>query len=255
MTDRDSSRGTRLDRDHYGYAHYADDAVAQSFDVLRFSGPVGRYLLESQERLLVAAMAPAGGRRILDVGSGTGRAAIGLAAAGGDLLGLDASPAMLRVARARAAEAGVALRFLVADAHQLPVADRGVDAAVSLRVLMHAVDWRQCVAELCRVSHWRVVVDFPALISMAAFESVGRRVGQVFGRRVEAYRVMPEAGVAAAFAAHGFRVVSVHRQFVLPVALHKTVGRLAFTRSTERVLAAAGLLRLLGSPVTMVAER
>jgi hypothetical protein len=143
----------------------------------------------------------------------------------------------------------------VADAHQLPIGDRAVDAAVSLRVLMHAIDWRRCLAELCRVSRWRVVVDFPALGSAAALESATRHVLTALGRKTEAYRVMAERQVAREFLRHGFRVVGVSRQFVLPIALHKTVGRLAVTRGLERTLAAAGLLRLLGSPVTMVAER
>ena len=42
------------------------------------------------------------------------------------------------------------------------IADRSFDLAVSLRVLMHTPDWRQCVAELCRVARRRVIVDFPA---------------------------------------------------------------------------------------------
>ena len=69
-------------RRHYSYAHYADRDVAEGFDALRFSGPIGRYLLESQEALLLDALTPPRGRTVLDVGTGTGRAAIGLARAG-----------------------------------------------------------------------------------------------------------------------------------------------------------------------------
>jgi len=42
---------------------------------------------------------------------------------------------------------------------------------------------------------------------------------------------------------------------VLPIALHKALGQLAVTKGVERTLRGIGLLRLLGSPVTMVAER
>jgi hypothetical protein len=76
-----------------------------------------------------------------------------------------------------------------------------------------------------------------------------------FGRRVEAYRVIAERDMRRALAANGFRVVAVHRQFVLPIALHKAVHAIALTTGVERVLAAVGLLRVFGSPVTMVAER
>lgn len=242
-------------RQHYSYAHYADRGVAEGFDALRFGGPIGRHLLGAQQSLLLDALRPVAGRRVLDVGAGTGRASIALAQAGALVAGVDASSEMTRVARASAARVGVRVEFSLADAQALPFADGSVDAAVSLRVIMHAVDWRRCVAELCRVSRWRVVVDFPAAASAAALESAARRIAKGLGRRVEAYRVLSEREVAAAFHANGFRVVMVRRQFVLPIALHKAIGRLAFTEPVERALAAIGLLRLLGSPVTMVAER
>ena len=242
-------------RDHYSYTHYANQSVAEGFDALRFSGPVGRFLLEEQALLLRDALQPSRGRHIVDVGTGTGRAAIGLAREGATVVGFDASAEMLGVARQRAADASVLVPFAVGDAHALPLNDRAVDAAVCLRVLMHAIDWRQCVAELCRVSKWRVVVDFPSTRSVAAIESLIRRRRKAMGHKVEAYRVLSERDVTAAFAANGLRIVDIRRQFVLPIAAHKTVGHFGVTQAVERGLEVVGALRLFGSPVTVVAER
>lgn len=257
-----------MNRQHYSYTHYANRQVAEGFDALRFSGPIGELLLETQERLLLDAIAPlaeapvagrpCAGVRVLDVGTGTGRAAIGLARAGAGVVGVDASAEMLDVARARAAaqtDVDMDVTFDVGDAHALPFSSGEFDVAVSLRVLMHTPDWRRCVGELCRVSRQRVIVDFPSLTSAAALESLVRHGRRAFGARVESYRVMSERAVRAAFAAQGFRVVSVHRQFVLPIAAHKAIGSRSFTVGLERALAAAGVLWLIGSPVTMVAER
>ena len=72
---------------------------------MRFGGPIGRLLSESQERVITAFLAPIAGRRILDVGTGTGRAAIALALKGAAVTGVDASEEMLAVARRRAADA------------------------------------------------------------------------------------------------------------------------------------------------------
>jgi len=47
----------------------------------------------------------------------------------------------------------------------------------------------------------------------------------------------------------------VHRQFVLPIACHKLIGSRGATERIEGSLARLGLLRLLGSPVTLVADR
>lgn len=253
-----------MNRQHYSYTHYANKDVAAGFDSLRFSGPIGGYLLETQQALLMAGFSPLGsgqadaplaGCTLLDVGTGTGRAAIALARAGAAVVGVDASSEMLDVARERAAAAGVAVTFDTGDAHALPFPAGHFDGAVSLRVLMHTPDWSRCVGELCRVARRRVIVDFPSLSSLAAFESAVRHVRRAAGRPVEAYRVMSERSMVAAFESHGYRVVHVHRQFVLPIAFHKAIGSLAFTRGLERVLAALGLLWLAGSPITMVAER
>jgi SAM-dependent methyltransferase len=241
--------------DHYSYRLYADPAMADRFDAMRFSGPIGTLLAETQDEVIASFLGPLEGRTVIDVGTGTGRAALGLARRGAHVTGVDASPEMLRVAKARAAGAGLDAVFEVGDAHRLPYSDRSFHAAVSLRVLMHAPDWRQCLSELCRVADDRVVVDYPAALSVAALQAAGRRVAAAAGRAVEAYRVLASHDVARALEASGFRIARVHRQFVLPIALHKALGSRGFTVSVEKVLAAVGLLRLLGSPVTVMAVR
>ena len=94
---------------------------------------------------MIDALGPSSGPRILDVGTGTGRAAIALAKAGADVVGVDASEEMLAVARDRAREAGARVQFDVADAHRLPFPDRSFDSAVCFRMLMHTPEWRQYV--------------------------------------------------------------------------------------------------------------
>jgi len=84
---------------------------------------------------------------------------------------------------------------------------------------------------------------------------VGRRLGRLAGRNVEAYRVFRHAAIERELASHGFAVRGVHRQFVLPIAFHKLIGSRAATERIEGSLARVGLLRLLGSPVTLVADR
>ena len=241
--------------DHYSYEHYRSKAVAEGFDALRFGGPIGQLIQETQQALLLRALSPIGGRRVIDVGTGTGRAALAFAREGAIVTGVDASAEMLAVAERQATEQGLAATFRVGDAHHLPFADREFDAAVSLRVIMHTPNWRQCVGELCRVSNGRVIVDFPAMGSVASVESLVRRARQGLGGKTEAYRTLREAAVRDVLTSAGFRVIETHRQFVLPINFHKLFNSLAMTRTVEGTLAAVGLLRLLGSPVTMVAER
>src|SRR5579862_731128 len=99
----------RGDRDHYSYTVYADPATARSFDDRRFGGPIGNYVAASQALTLADFIGRIQHRRILDVGTGTGRAALLFAHGGAEVTGVDASSEMLTVARERAERAGIAV--------------------------------------------------------------------------------------------------------------------------------------------------
>jgi SAM-dependent methyltransferase len=241
--------------EHYSYAAYADPAMAESFDAKRFGGPIGQILLHDQERVLADFLGDVSGRRILDLGTGTGRAAIALARRGALVTGIDASSAMLLVARTRAKDAGLTIEFSEGDAHALTFPDRTFDSTVCLRLLMHAPDWRKALSELCRVTQRRLVFDYPAFASAASAQAVWRRAALKMGQTVESYRVLRDRAIAHELARHGFRVTAVHKQFVLPIGFHKLIGSAGFTRSVERVLASVGMRQLAGSPVTIAAER
>jgi len=241
--------------DHYSYTMYADPAMAQSFDDRRFGGPIGELIAGTQARIVANMFGRLHDRRILDVGTGTGRAALMLARGGARVTAVDASEDMLHVARQRAADQLVTVEFVRGDAHQLQFEDRTFEISVCLRVLMHAPDWAQCLGEVCRVADRMVIFDYPSATSLAAIEAAGRRLTRAAGRRTEAYRVFRQARIAQALRRSGFRVRSIHRQFVLPIQFHRIVGSRRFTEFSEGLLNRAGLLRLFGSPVTVCAER
>ena len=241
--------------EHYSYRLYADPAMANQFDHRRFSGPIGTLVADEQARVMGEFVGDATGLRVLDVGTGTGRAAIAFAGAGALVTGVDASDEMLRVARRRAEAAGVAVRFDVADAHRLPFDDGTFDVCVSVRVLMHTPDWRTCLRELCRVARDRVVFDYPAFASVAALQSLARRAVAACGGQTEPYRVFRDSAIDAVLREAGYTVAGRHRQFVLPIAFHKAIGSRAVTLRLEGGCRRLGLVRLFGSPVTVVARR
>ena len=95
---------------------------------------------------------------------------------------------------------------------------------------MHTPEWKRCVAELCRVAERLVIVDYPSATSVALFESLARRVTHAIGRAAPSrIACSPHGAIAEAFDRNGFRIRSVHRQFVLPIALHKAIGSRRFT--------------------------
>jgi SAM-dependent methyltransferase len=87
------------------------------------------------------------GRRVLDVGCGTGRLAQALAERGAKVWGVDSSPEMLAEARAGA---GRRVGFKLGRAEALPFRDGWFDRAV-LRLAVHLVDRAAAFPELARV--------------------------------------------------------------------------------------------------------
>ena len=241
--------------DHYSYTTYADPETARTFDEKRFGGPIGELVASMQARAITNMVGRIAERPILDVGTGTGRAALLFARGGAYVTGVDASEEMLAVARRRAEIEGLSLTLIRGDAHELDFPDRSFDVAISLRVLMHTPHWRRCIAELCRVSERLVIIDYPSARSLARLESIWRRTVHRAGGATEPYQVFSPTAIADALDRSGFTIRSVHRQFVLPIAFHKMIRSQGFTLAVEGFLDRIRLRERFGSPVTLVAER
>ncbi len=94
------------------------------------------------------------GQRLLDVGCGLGEAALDLAADlgdGGEIVGIDASTEMLRVAEANSHAVRCRVRFSVGHAQALAEPDGSFDAVRSERMLQWVADPGAAVAEMARV--------------------------------------------------------------------------------------------------------
>ena len=107
------------------------------------------------KRMLVEQAAPGAGRRVLDLGCGTGTLAILVKRTQpyADVAGLDADPEMLERASSKAAEAGVEIEFDEGYSTALPYDDESVDLVLST-LFFHHLDpepKRQTVEEIARV--------------------------------------------------------------------------------------------------------
>ena len=107
------------------------DAIARLYDPwsLSVTEDVGFYVEES-----LAAGGP-----VVELACGTGRIAVPVAQAGVRVIGVDASPGMLEVARERAAAAGVEslLDLRLGDLREPPVTERVPLVLVPFRSLLH----------------------------------------------------------------------------------------------------------------------
>ena len=91
------------------------------------------------------------GEEILDVGCGTGNAAIPAAEAGARVVGLDLTPELFERGRERAEEAGVEIEWVEGDAEALPFDDESFDVVLSTFGCMFAPRHQVTARELARV--------------------------------------------------------------------------------------------------------
>ena len=126
---------------------------------------VGRYertaaQLAPLAGVVVEAAAPQPGERVLDLGTGTGNAALLAAARHATVIGVDPAARLLEVAQTRAADAGLEATFALGEGAAIPVGDGTIDVVVSVFGVIFAPDANAAAAELGRVvtPHGRIVL-------------------------------------------------------------------------------------------------
>lgn len=103
------------------------------------------------KRRLVALGQPAGGRRALDLATGTGDIAFALASSGARVVGLDITPRMIELARGKAPERSGSCAFVVGDMLALPFPDRSFDLVTTGYGLRNVPDLGAAIDEMARV--------------------------------------------------------------------------------------------------------
>lgn len=96
-------------------------------------------------------VALAGSGRVLEVGVGSGRVAIPLALAGMEVVGIDTSAELLRLAREKAAVHRVPLELVQADMRAIPDLGTFATAVIPFRALLHLRDDEERLAVLRRL--------------------------------------------------------------------------------------------------------
>ena len=136
-------------------------------------------LIEPVGALVLERVGVEPGTDLLDVGTGSGgTVAIPAALLGAKVVGADVTPELLGHARRRAAEAGVDVTWIEADAQELPFEDASFDRVISTFGAMFAPDHARAAAELVRVCRpdGRIVMTTWAAAGFAGelFKLMGR---------------------------------------------------------------------------------
>jgi ubiquinone/menaquinone biosynthesis methyltransferase len=196
------------------------------------------------KRQLLATAGPLPGRSVLDLACGTGDIAWLAARGGAQVVGLDITPRMIELARAKAAVAPDAREqarplFLVGDMCALPVPDSSFDIVTTGYGLRNVPDLPLAIREVARVlkpGGLFLSLDFnrPSnrVVRMAyhAYLSVvGSALGWALHRDPDTYRYIPESiraypgapAVVDLLHASGFSAARWHRVLGGLMAIHE----------------------------------
>lgn len=112
---------------------------------------VARDVIPALGPRLVDATAVEAGETVLDIGAGSGNAAISAARRGARVVASDLAPALLDAGRRDAEREGVELTWQEADAEALPFADAAFDVVLSCVGIMFAPHHQRAADEMLRV--------------------------------------------------------------------------------------------------------
>lgn len=137
-----------------------------------YDSPRGRWIGNTEYRLLSDELALQPGARLLDVGCGMGWFTRRLATLGLQVTGVDLNAEWLAFARSRDPRS----TYLQADALVLPFADNSFDQVFSVAALCFTTDWQRAVREIVRVTRRRFAIGLLNRHSLLWFEK-GRSGG------------------------------------------------------------------------------
>ena len=174
------------------------DAWAQTYDRTRGISP-------SVLGPLLAALGPADGRSLLDIGGGTGNYSVALSEAAFAVTHCDPSAGMVQ----RAASKAEVDAAIVADGQALPFRDDAFDCAIAVKVLNHVVDRAAFMREAKRL-----VRDGPVVLIHATKECIeGNWITHYVPSLLGQERFEPEAATVEQMERAGFRVEVVHIRY------------------------------------------
>lgn len=154
---------------------------------------------------------------VLDVPCGGGRVSLRLAQMGYQIHAADISPAMINIASANFARAGLPISVDDRDVEDLGFPDAAFDAVVCFRLFHHFPDpsiRRRAIAELCRVARHHVALSYFSPWSPTSLQRKWRCA--LTGRRSRKFATSIEE-VKGYFETAGFRLV---RDFARMPFLH-----------------------------------
>lgn len=219
----------------------------------RFSGKIGEYFLNVQTMITLDILEPWPKARVLDVGGGHAQTAVPLVQHGFDVTVVGSSEAC-----------GTRLQFLLEPGSfqfqccnilSLPFEDKSFDIVLAFRLLPHVNQWRNLLAEMCRVSRKAVIVDYPDFFSFNLMAKQVFLIKKTIEGNTRPFRCFYRSELLQEFAKFGFSRPIICPEFFVPMVIHRAIGSLWISKALESLSRRLGITRLFGSPVILRVSR
>lgn len=236
-----------------GHTPYADLHSSSEVYARRFSGGIGEYFLLNQGNILRSCIPATRKLKILEVGGGHGQSVDALIDRDYDITVLGTGAEIPDPIRAYVEEGTI--RYVTGSFDSIPCDDNSFDVCICLRQLSHMVDPAALIGELSRVASQSVILDFAPLESFNALYPMLFKIKKRMERSTRQFTVFDSSEIERQFALNGFGVARQHRQYVLPMAVHRILGRPSISRFIEKQFARLGVTRRYGSPLILHVAR
>lgn len=142
---------------------------AADYDLKRWATSVGRYIDAMHKKTVLTMIEPCAGKKILEVGIGTGRFSVMMKTQGANVTGLDFALPMLKIAKDRLekTDGNSQAKMVNADVKQLPFQDSSFDGCIGINIFSHLPECIEVIKEISRVLKpgGFLVANFPNLLS------------------------------------------------------------------------------------------
>ncbi len=215
----------------------------------RFSGDTGEWFLSIQCHALKSAISNTDNKKhkILDVGGGHGQDVEVITSEGHSLTILGSDESCAQMIRNELLKGLVS--FDQGSLLEMPYKDDEFEICVSFRMLPHLERWQDHIAELCRVSKKKVVVDFPTKRSVNIFSDLFFSLKKGIEKNTRPYKLFSEQEIIHVFQQNGFELHQRKPEFFFPMALHRALKNVHISRFIEGIANITGLRYFFGSPL------
>lgn len=226
----------------------------------RFQGESGKFLLDRQNQIFATLLKkyPSGSLKILDVGGGHAQLTQTMLALGHKIWIHGSLPdcgQRLKTLGLQSNNVSFVISPFSELASEINKQAGQFDVVTAIRLMAHIEDWREFIRQLALIAKREIIIDFASLYSVNLLSSALYPIKKFVEKTTRPFYCQRLSQVVDCFEQLGFRVSSVHKQFALPLALHRALDNSLTSNRLEDLCSNLGLTKTIGSPIILSATR